>query len=316
MLNAARGPEHWSKNEDWQVGAIVVLADGRRDHFLSYVANAGGSYRDGVRVEKLGQAVYEDAGLLEGKPEGMDRELMRDYVVKPLVELGIAFEAIWTKQDDEPTLLLGHLRAKSPNCVYRLADEVIELFDAPTESSFDDGLKTIVASLPELQGKKLEIQRIVRDAQFGQPHNKLVMACVSALGHLGPGFAPVFMDVGDGKRITAEHCQSLSDCGLTIELSDTLPDAILADIKARRLIGVEAVTSDGEFDTHRLDRFNGWARRHGYIVQAAITAYPDCRAFAARQAKHDNIGFGSHIWFMDRPDWILRKEDLGSIFAL
>ena len=310
-----RGSEHWSKNEDWQVGAIVALADGRRDHFLSYVANAGGSYRDGVRVEKLGQAVYEDAGLLEGKPEGMDREQMRDYVLKPLVDLGVVTEATWTRKSGQPTLLPGHLKAKSPNSVYRLADEVVEVLDAPTDPEFDRMLEELLASLPESRRRRLDIQRAVREAQPGQAHGRLVEACVSVLTRLAPGFVPVFVDVADGKRITDEYRRLLDEHGLSLELSDTLPDAILADGRARRVIGIEAVTSDGEFDSHRITRFEAWAQKHGYAVVAAVTAYPNYKVFAGRQTKNNNIAYDSYVWIMDRPDAIFFKRELGDAVA-
>jgi hypothetical protein len=313
ILERIRGTKDgWGANESWQVRAMMVMADGERDHFIKYVDAEGGSYRDGVRVERLGVAIYEDVGKLAEKPEGMDRELVRDYVLKPLVELGIAVECTWAKQDGTPMLLVGHPKAKSPNCVYRLDDGVVELLDTTEEDEFNYKLSDFEESLPDRVRDRIAIHEAIRGAQANTPHGILIEQCLSAFEQCLPNFSRVFVDVTDGARITEEDRELLSSHGLTLTLADTIPDAILANSETRCLVAIEAVTSDGEFDQHRLRKFQQWAEKHAYRTTVAVTAYPDHATFAKRQAKNQNIADGSHVWVADHPDAIFSKSSLRS----
>ena len=307
-----------TKNHEWQAHAIVVLADGSRDHFLSYVYKQGGSFRDGIRVEQVGVAIYENVGKIAEKPEGMDRELCRDYVLKPLIELGVVVKATW-KNGNPPLLLPGHLKAKSPNSVYRLADKMIEVLDCP-DSDFGAQLEELKFTLPQVQQERLAIEQLVANTQCDQSHGRLVKACADIVKEYGADSTLVFLDLADGQRISDEYEKLLKEHGLALTLADNVPDAILASKKSQKVIAIEGVISDGEFDEHRFDQLHKWAKEHKHEVAAAITAYPDYESFARRQSKYNNLANGSYVWIMSHPQCLFRKNqisvELGNIGLL
>lgn len=297
-----------SKNGLWQARTICVLADGSREHYLSYVSRAGGTYRDGIRTEKIGQALYEMTGLLSDKQEGMDREYLRDYVIKPLLELGVVIEATWERREPRPVLLRGHIRAKSANSVYRLSDRAVVVVDATPESRFIELARAMAERLPEHRLERAALQEAMLGVQESSPHGALLQQCVDVVRHYLPDFKPVFIDLSDGTRISDVDLGALSEHGLALTLKDNLPDAILASRRRRLIIGIEAVTSDGEFDRHRVTRLQRWATRYGYELAAAVTAFRTYRDFGRRQSSQKNISAETFVWIAEEPEVLFWKD--------
>ena len=67
-----------------------------------------------------------------------------------------------------------------------------------------------------------------------------------------PGFEVLYIDATDGQRVTPEQEQAMQKAGITIQLGDSMPDILLWNQKTDALWVVEAVTSDGEVDSHKV----------------------------------------------------------------
>lgn len=296
-----------SQMSTWQAWALVVLSDGQTDHYISYVREAGGTFRDGIRVEKIGQAIYDLVGRLDEKPEGMDRELCRDYVLKPLIRLGIVLEATWVNESNGPVLVLGHPKAKSPNCVYRLDDDLLAILNEEDENRFQELLHEYQGELPDTRKERLAIQKAMRKSQSMGQHGSLLDEFLTVVDELLPRYEVVFSDLTDGQRISDSEEATLEKQGLSLKLKDTKPDSILFDPESRHIIAVEAVISDGEFDVHRLEGIERWAERNECEITAAVTCYEDFVTFSNRQSKHDNVAHNTYVWVRSCPDALWRK---------
>ena len=62
---------------------------------------------------------------------------------------------------------------------------------------------------------------------------------------------------------------------------------------------VEAVTSDGEVDSHKVQGLTALAQRCGKKTIGFTTAYTTWREAATRQGKHKNIAPGTYIWIRE-----------------
>ena len=114
-----------------------------------------------------------------------------------------------------------------------------------------------------------------------------------------PGFEVLYIDATDGQRVTPEQEQALQKAGITIQLGDSMPDILLWNQKTDKLWVVEAVTSDGEVDLHKVESLTRLAERSGKKDIGFTTAYMTWRDAAARQGKHKNIAPGTYIWIRE-----------------
>lgn len=105
----------------------------------------------------------------------------------------------------------------------------------------------------------------------------------------------------------------LEQLGLAIAADRLLPDALLFDLDAGEFWFVEAVATDGEISEGRRDDLLRWAADRG--IAAA-----DCRfltAFVSRtqpafHRRVSSLAWGSLVWFLTEPDYVLRLEPLPS----
>ena len=137
-------------------------------------------------------------------------------------------------------------------------------------------------------------------AEVKNPHQSLIGAALDVYApKFLPGFEVLYVDLGDGNRITDADKGALAKAGLALELGDSMPDVILWNKTTDALWVIEAVTSDGEVDLHKQDSLTAFARRHGKNRIGFITAYATWKGAAARQGKHKNIAPGTHIWIQE-----------------
>jgi protein involved in temperature-dependent protein secretion len=78
-----------------------------------------------------------------------------------------------------------------------------------------------------------------------------------------------------------------------------MPDILLWNQKTDALWVIEAVTSDGEVDSHKVQSLTTLAHRCGKKGIGFTTAYATWRDAAARQGKHKNIAPGTYIWIRE-----------------
>ena len=100
-----------------------------------------------------------------------------------------------------------------------------------------------------------------------------------------PGFEVLYIDATDGQRVTPEQEQALKKAGITIQLGDSMPDILLWNQKTDKLWVVEAVTSDGEVDLHKVQGLTSLAERLGKKGVGFTTAYMTWRDATNRQGK-------------------------------
>jgi hypothetical protein len=114
-----------------------------------------------------------------------------------------------------------------------------------------------------------------------------------------PGFEVLYVDATDGDRVSSEQQQTLARAGIAIGLGDSMPDILLWNRDQDTLWVIEAVTSDGEVDLHKLRSLTGLAQRSGKKGIGFTTAYSTWKDAATRQGKHKNLAPGTCIWIWE-----------------
>lgn len=238
-------------------------------------------------------------GILQrGGEAKLDRE-GRDYWIKPLRELGAVLPVYL--EPKTRTFLRGHLKAKSPNCAYRL------------DESFADILRAKKSGWPKLLAEWAEEdaarERASLQATLAAEAQKKIgsgghtLLIQMAVKHYVPrfllGFKVLYVDDGDGDRITAKEETKLANAGIVLELRDAMPDILLWNPTFDRIWVIEAVTSDGEVDTHKVQQLQTLTQRCGKTGIDFTTAYPDWKTAAGRQAAYKNIAPGTYVWIAE-----------------
>lgn len=282
------------RESDDIVDAVYALLDNLTPNLFSS-ARPGTRFCDGATTQQIAAHI----GTLQREGSRLDRE-GRDYWIKPLRELG-AIEPVYM-QPETGAFILGHPVPKSPNSAYRLADEFRDIL-AASESEWELQLKDWiqkdrVRSRLELQAQMAELARKAVDTK----HSDLILACqtVYAANFL-PGYELIYVDDGDGDRITQTQREILAQAGIEITLSDAIPDLLLWNQTADALWVVEAVTSDGEVDLHKLRQLTILANRAGKAKINFTTAYQTWKAAAVRQGRYKNLPPGTYLWIMEDP---------------
>ena len=263
-------------------------------------AVAGTTFSDGATTAHLACHV----GILQRGIGKMDRE-GRDYWIKPLGELG-GIEPVYLHHGQ---FIEGHPVAKSGNSAYRLSED----FKAILQASEDEwpGLLTSWASEEAarqrraFQAQVAEISRQLVDTG----HSDLIRASIE---HYASRFLPeyevVYVDDGDGDRITELDRSELRRAGVELRLGDAMPDVLLWNPLTDRLWVIEAVTSDGEVDLHKVKQLTALAGRCGKAGIDFTTTYQTWRQAATRQGAHNNVAVGSFIWIQADPSKHFRVE--------
>jgi len=164
----------------------------------------------------------------------------------------------------QPDFLPGHPVPKSPNSAYRIAPAFLEILKA-------SGLQR--AALLKAWGSedatraRLQVHATLAEAtraKVGTPAHgthhggRQVMCRISC-----PVSTSYTCDATDGQRVTFEQQQALAKAGITIRLDDPMPDILLWNPTTDKLWVVEAVTSDGEVDLHKVEGLTRMAERSG-----------------------------------------------------
>jgi uncharacterized protein YjeT (DUF2065 family) len=128
-------------------------------------------------------------------------------------------------------------------------------------------------------------------------------------------FAPRFLRVPavvwvseSGNKVVLKDDALARDLGLKIEKDKTLPDAILADLSAKRpiLIFVEVVATDGPISEARRELLLKLATDAGFRAGDVyfVTAFTDRSASAFKKAI-SSLAWGSFAWCMAEPTHII-----------
>jgi hypothetical protein len=258
-------------------------------------APAGARFCDGATTAHLGCHV----GIWQRGEGKADRE-GRDYWIKPLREVG-AIEPI-TLVGGPPRFIAGHVKAKSPNSAYRLNAEFVAVLKAPN-GEWERALDAWISE--SAVRRRLELQARLADAarrEVDDEHGDLIEAAREHYVPLFlPGFVVVYSDSGDGDRITTADREALRRAGIEWDLGDAMPDLLLWNKGSDWLWVIEAVTSDGEVDQHKVDQIACAVARNKKPGVGFTTVYATWRAAAARQSAHKNLAAESYLWIREDP---------------
>jgi hypothetical protein len=281
------------------IDGVFALLDDQTDSWFPR-APAGTKICHGATTAHLGCHI----GILQRGAGKLDRE-GRDYWIKPLRELGAI----------EPILLLGqefiygHPRAKSPNSCYRLAEDFLAILCAP-----EGRWRTMLSTWS--QDEAARTRRVFRAemeatsrALIDNGHSALISASVSQYAaRFLPGYEAIYVDDGDGDRVTDDDESNLARANVQLILSDAMPDALLWNPVTDRLWVIEAVTSDGEVDFHKVAQLKELATRCGKAGIDFTTTYRTWKEAAARQTAHGNLAVQTYMWIQADPDKHFRVE--------
>lgn len=292
------------------VDVVFALLDNETENMFSS-APYNSKFSDGATVAHIGAHV----GILQrGGNLKLDRE-GRDYWIKPMRELG-AIEPIYLKPDTKE-FIFGHPKPKSPNSAYRLSSEFVEILKSP------DGKwqKKLDIWVEEDKIRERARLRAVAQAQSEQlvvgDHKNLIIACKEFyVPHFLDAYELLFVDYEDGERITPEEQDGLNEAGLSLELSDAMPDLLLWNRENNALWVIEAVTSDGEVDEHKVNQVLNLVRRSGKSGAGFTTAYNSWSDAASRQGRYKNIAPSTYIWIREDPAKHYLVSELGEELKL
>ena len=277
-----------------RVDAVFALLDNERRSWFTALPDDV-LFSDGATVAHIGCHV----GILQRGKYKLDRE-GRDYWIKPLREIG-AIEAIYLDPKSKE-FVPGHPKAKSGNSAYRLDAEFVEILRSPKNEWREKldawSAEDVKRARLRLRAEQAEATRAATDTA----HADLIRACCDVYA---PKFLPeyqvLYLDDSDGDRVSEAESEQLRSFGIEMTLDDPVPDVLLYNSETHEIWTIEAVTSDGEVDEHKVDQVNAFARRNGKSVGGFTTAYPTWRVAAQRQGKHKNIAPGTYIWIREDP---------------
>lgn len=278
------------------IDAVFALLDERPTWFSKKAVNAGIKFCDGATTAHIGTHI----GILQnGAYSKKDRE-GRDYWLKPLWEIG-ALEKVML---DKHTLQFvpGHPIAKSPLCAYKISHEFKLILQA-SNGVWENLAKEWVSEASKRKRLNFQAEMVKKAKELvHSPHSQLIAdSCEYYVPMFLKNYELIFIDDGDGDRITEEQKEKLEYAGLTLQLNDSMPDVLLWNKKDDTLWVIEAVTSDGEVDIHKVENMKAFARRNGKKDVGFTTTYPTWSKAAERQRKYKNIAHDTYIWIQEDP---------------
>ena len=275
-----------------QVDAVFALLDNERRSWFTTLPK-GVMYSQGASIAHIACHV----GILQRGKSKLDRE-GRDYWIKPLREIG-AIEAIYLDAENL-AFLPGHPKPKSPNSAYRLDARFVEILRAPRK---EWRARLQAWSSADTKRERLRfraVQAAATRAATDTAHADLIQACCEVYApRFLSGYTVLFVDDSDGDRVCESEREALYGSGLDLTLGDAMPDVLLWNQKSDAVWIIEAVTSDGEVDQHKVDRVHDWAKRHGKSTVGFTTAYSTWKVAAQRQGRHKNVAPGTYIWIRE-----------------
>ncbi len=272
--------------------AVFALLDNQTDSWFPRAPD-GTKFCHGATTAHVACHV----GILQRNYGKLDRE-GRDYWIKPLRELG----GIEPMLLHEGKFIHGHVIAKSNNSCYRLAEDFKAILQAP-----NDQWPTMLTKWAQQDAarRRREFQAEMAEASR-QPvetgHGDLIQSSIDQYAaHFLPGYQVIYVDDGDGDRITDKDRKSLARAGIELRLGDAMPDVLLWNSQTDRLWVIEAVTSDGEADLHKVNQLLTLAERCGKAGVDFTTTYRTWKEAATRQGAQGNLAVGSYFWIQADP---------------
>ncbi|WP_421349882.1 BsuBI/PstI family type II restriction endonuclease [Aeromonas veronii] len=267
---------------------FAMLCD--EPHWSKSAAKQGYKFRDGATTAQIGAHI----GILQrGRDIKLDRE-GRDYWLKPLWQIGAVQKV--TYESALKSFQYGH-KPKSSACGYRLADDFIDILKS-SDGEWQRKLDEWVSE--DKCRERLAFQAEQVGDGFQTDHSNLIEASYRVYAkRFLRGYQVVYIDDGDGDRISQEQLETLEKAGLAITLEDSMPDVLLWKPEDDSLWVIEAVTSDGEVDLHKMESLKAFAVRNKKSSIGFTTTYPTWKKVYERQSKNKNLAVGSYLWILE-----------------
>lgn len=287
-------------NNSELIDTVFALLDDKSNSWFPAAEKKGLKFCHGASTAHIGCHV----GILQRGKGKLDRE-GRDYWIKPLRDLG-GIEFV-THMNGE--FVDGHPVAKSSGSSYRLNAELVAILKAP-EDKWNGMLESWSAEDVERQRLAFQAQAAAETKKrIETGHSSLIKASVDIFTpHFLPGYEVIYVDDGDGDRVTDQQKEDLARAGIELTLGDAMPDVLLWHPEEDSLWVIEAVTSDGEVDNHKVRQMCKLARRSNKSSIGFTTTYRTYREAAIRQSKNKNIAIDSYIWVEEDPSRHLLVE--------
>lgn len=281
-----------------QCDAVFALLDNVNDSFYSLQYKnfpSGIKFCEGATVAHVGCHF----GILQRGEGKSDRE-GRDYWLKPLWEIGAIEKVFFDTTNNQ--FMPGHPVAKSPYTAYRLGNDfkaILKATEKKRHAMLAEWIKEDkVRQRLELQAKLAEDSRQRVDTK----HSDLIrVSCEYYVPHFLPGFEVLYIDEADGDRVSEPDRHNLYRAGIDIGIEDSMPDVLLWNSETDYLWVIEAVTSDGEVDNHKVTQLEALVKRSGKAGIGFTTTYQTWSAAARRQGRYKNIAPGTYIWIQEDP---------------
>lgn len=277
-----------------QCDVVFALLDDEHDSWFT-MAPVGTKFCAGASTAHIACHV----GILQRDGRKLDRE-GRDYWLKPLWELGAVEKVHFDSKSKQ--FISGHPIAKSSSSAYRLADDFKRILKTPEKKwrgllrawIEQDQIRQRLA----LQAQMVETSRSLVDTK----HSDLIRVCCQYyVPRFLPGYEIIYTDESDGERVSEPDRDNLYRAGIKIGLQDAMPDVLLWNSNTDHLWVIEAVTSDGEVDNHKVAQLTELAKRSGKSGIGLTTAYQTWGDAARRQGRYKNVAPDTYIWIQEDP---------------
>jgi len=268
--------------------AVFALLDNETNSWFG-TAPKGTKFSDGASTAHIASHV----GILQRGRSKLDRE-GRDYWIKPMQELG-AVERV-TLIDS--VFVPGHPRAKSGNSAYRLNADFRAILQAKG-TQWEKALQTWTRedAVRQRRAYQAQVEQEARK-QVDSGHPQLIAAAVAHYANrFLPGYEVIYIDDGG----STAYKEKLAKAGITLTLADANPDVLLWNKKTDHLWVIEAVTSDGEADFHKVEQLTRLANRCGKKGIGFTTAYRNWKDAASRQEPNKNLAVDTYVWIQSDP---------------
>lgn len=277
--------------------STFALLDDETPNMFS-TAPKGTKFGAGARTSQIACHI----GYLQRDGENVgkvDRE-GRDEWIKPLRDIG-AVDAITLVNGN---FVEGHISAKNPNSSYRLNPEFVAVIKQ-RDGAWQKALALWVKknkTATRMAAEALMNHNAVPIAAKKTGHAALIEASIVIYApKFLPGYEMLYKDDSDGDRISAGERLAMKAAGVDLGLADAMPDVLLWNPTTDWLWVIEAVTSDGEVDPHKVRNMTSFKERHGKKGIGFTTTYNTWRDAAIRQQKVRNIEIGTYIWILEDP---------------
>jgi hypothetical protein len=264
------------------------------------MADVGMSLADGGTTRQLLDYIAPRLGK-----NRMDREL-RDYIMLPIREVGILITGY--ADSEELAVIPNKWKPKSPNNVYLLAADFVELIETVPDDEFDQRLPEWEASTED---RITHIAAAEAAAFAGDAEERLVsIAQALYCPQFLTDYEVVFVDDTDGARISDEWQERVAELDLPLNLASRWPDIILNMPGTRNCWVIDCVETDGEIDPVRRREMERDFTDRGLTIDGFTTVYRTARRFAERQRQVDNIALRTYVWIAELGGAHFLKEPL------